>query len=88
MQFIHSALLQAAQAAFAGKLGGAATHSQWNGLRVQRFVAALADLQQDVAHHAALQQRADAFLCAGLFSFVLDGGNRAHGGASLQSMTI
>ena len=50
--------------------------------------AALAELQQDVAHHAALQQRADAFLCAGLFGFVLDGGNQAHGGASLQSMTI
>mgnify|MGYP007081671913 CR=1 FL=1 len=33
MQFIHSALLQAAQAAFAGKLGGTAAHSQWNGLR-------------------------------------------------------
>lgn len=48
MQFIHSTLLQAAQAAFAGKLGGAAAHSQWNGLRVQRFVAALADLQQDI----------------------------------------
>ena len=78
------ALLQSRGAALGGALRCKWALIQRHALGVELLGAALADLQQDVAHHAALQQRADAFLCAGLFGFVLDGGNQAHGGASLK----
>ena len=77
------ALLQSRGAALGGALRCQWALIQRHALGVELLGAALADLQQDVAHHTALQQRADAFLCAGLFGFVLDGGNQAHGGRLL-----
>ena len=76
--FPDNALLQPGGAALGGAFGGQGALIQRDALRVELFSAALADLKQDIAHHAAFQQRADAFLRAGLFGFCLDGVDQAH----------
>lgn len=69
---VNGALLEARKAGLGGQLGGPLPHGQRNRLGVQRFVAALADFQQNIPHHAAFQQRPDFFFDAGLTGLGLE----------------
>ncbi len=85
---LDDALLQAGGAALGGALGGQRPLVHRHALGVELLGTALADFQQDVPHHTAFQQRADALPGAGLFGFVLDGGNQAHEGRLLANSDI
>ena len=75
---IHHALAHPGKAALAGDAGGAGPLFQRDALGVQSLAAPLADLQQDVPHHPAFDQRPDLLPGAHFPRLVLQFAQNAH----------